>query len=135
MTTPRITLLLPMLVASMGVAVLMGCIPIPVYRPLAGGPRPEERIGKPGSKKPLRLGHSTRQNVQAILGYPSRQFGKNTDVYVYPIITFTLVMPCTESLDSAEDRFLRLDYDEAGVLRRFQVLKQSPTATENPQGT
>lgn len=129
MKTPRVPLLLPVLLASVGAAVLAGCIPVPVYKTVNGGPRPETRIGKPGSKKPLLLGRATRGDVRALLGRPTESPGGRTDLYTYPITTFAVIAACGQGFDDVQERYLRLEYDDAGILRRFKVYKDYTQAS------
>ena len=130
----RARLILPLLLAFCGAAVLAGCFPIPVYRPVGGGPRPEERIGGLGSKKQIQLGSATRQHVRSILGVPKFEHDSQTDIYVYELNTNDITM-CFGTFAQVDDRFLRLDYDSAGVLRGYKVFKSLEEARKfNWQG-
>ena len=130
----RARLILPLLLAFCGATALAGCIPIPIYRPVGGGPRPEERIGGPGSKKQIQLGSATRQDVRSILGVPKHEHDSQTDIYVYELITND-IGGCFGSFVQVDDRFLRLDYDSAGVLRGYKVFKSLDEARKfNRQG-
>ena len=110
-------LTLPALLALSGVAFLMGCIPIPVYRTPDGKPRPESYIGKPGSSKPLKVGRSTLDDVLRVLGQPSEEQRGNTIDYQYGINTI-FWFPC---FIETGYRLLRLDFDDRGILRGYHV--------------
>jgi hypothetical protein len=110
----------PLLLAIAGAAVLVGCIPIPVYRPEGGGPRPESRIGPARSDKPLRVGGATREDVVRVLGPPSPELDtRDAMIYSYGI-TSIFWFPCFRQYES---RFLRLEFDDRGNLRDYGVFK------------
>ena len=119
-------LALPIALVGAGTYALIGCIPLPGnYRPTGGGPRPEERIGRASSNKPIRVGSSNRAQVEAILGLPNE--GGSTErvaVYQYRVNTGTLIWPlCFTATQQTGYRFLRLEYGPDGTLQRFRVLK------------
>lgn len=104
----------------------VGCIPVPGgYRVAEGGPRPDARIGPPGSDKLVRVGHSTREDVVYVLG-PPRQVSRDGSVlvYEYSVVPTDLVLlvPFTV-LPQAEPRWLRLTFDATGTLRGWKVYK------------
>jgi hypothetical protein len=119
----------PLLLALSGVAFLIGCIPIPIYRTPDGKPRPESYIGKPGSSKPLKVGRSTLGDVLRVLGQPSEEQRGNTIDYHYGINTI-FWFPCWLQ---NEGRLLRLEFDDRGVLRGYKVYDSSK-APPRPQG-
>jgi hypothetical protein len=131
MRTRSTRLALPALLALSGVAVLVGCIPIPVYRRSDGRPRPESFIGPPGSSKPLQLGRSTREDVLRVLEYPSGMPVPQGDSMVYPYWLNTIYwFPCFHQEGT---RYLRLEFDDRGILRRYKVYRSSAEA--NRQAT
>jgi hypothetical protein len=108
---------LPTLLALSGVAFLIGCIPIPVYRTPDGKPRPESYVGKPGSSKPVQVGRSTLSDVVRVLGQPTEEQRGNTIDYWYSINTI-IWFPC---FIENENRVLRLSFDDRGILRSYKV--------------
>ena len=118
-----------MVAALLGIALLIGCIPVPVFRPGGGRPRPEERIGGPSSDKPLRLGRSTREDVHRLLGQPRDTPDTRTDVHAYYSTTVNWIYPlCFASVPSTSPRFVRLEYADDGVLRRYKMFKTPDAA-------
>ena len=111
--------------AAVGVAVLIGCIPVPVFRPSQGGPRPEEQIGAKSSGKPLRVGRSTRQDVDRILRAPQKTMSApDADIYAYSITTVRWIVPlCFYSYPDEDGRYIRLEYGADDVLRGYKVFK------------
>ena len=115
-----------------GVAVLIGCIPVPVFRPGGGRPRPEERIGQKSSDKPIRLGRSTREEVLALLKHQRVGVTDSSDIYQYNITTITWLVPlCFTAVPETGARYLRLDYGPDGVLRRYKVFSSLEAARAN----
>ena len=130
MPTRSTGLALPLLLAFTGVAVLVGCIPIPVYRRSDGRPRPESFIGRPGSSKPLQLGRSTREDVLRVLEHPPGAPVPQGDLIVYPYWINTIYwFPC---LHQEGTRYLRMEFDERGILRRYKVYTSPADANREP---
>jgi hypothetical protein len=118
--------------ALVGVSLLIGCIPVPVYRPTKGGPRPEERIGQLRSSKPLQLGRSTRVDVWTLLVAPQYTPDDRTEIYSYRLTTVSWLYPlCSFALPQEELRYLRLEYDDGDVLRRYKVFTTLEQAQAN----
>jgi hypothetical protein len=110
------------------IGLLAGCIPIPVFKPEAGGVRPETRIGGPGSNKPLKLGRATREEVIRVLGPPEfAPAGGASLLYRYEVVESVTVYPLCfmASPDYPRSRYLWLDFGADGTLRRFKVSKDS----------
>jgi len=107
----------PALLALSGVAVLIGCIPIPVYRTPDGKPRPESYVGNAGSSKAVQVGRSTLSDVVRVLGQPTEGQRGNTIDYWYSINTI-IWFPC---FIENENRVLRLTFDDGGILRGYKV--------------
>jgi hypothetical protein len=119
-------LALPIALVGVGTYALIGCIPLPgSYRPTEGGPRPEERIGDRSSKKPIRLGIATREQVESILGPPKPGLSNaGVAVYEYRVVTGTVIWPlCFTATRQTGERALRLQYGADGTLQRFSVQK------------
>jgi hypothetical protein len=121
-----IRLALPWAIIGAGTAVLAGCIYIPgSYQRVNanGAPRPEARIGEPGTDKPLQRGRSMRDEVVRVLGQPDETVGDGASVYEYRVNTGWLVALCGGIDPFTDSRFLRVDFDEDGRLRGYKVFK------------
>jgi hypothetical protein len=126
MSTRSRSLAPPLLIAFAGVALLIACIPIPVYRRSGGGPRPESQIGAAGSNKPLRLGRSTREDRLRHLGQPEVGAHDDGDSIVYPYGLATIFwFPCYQDY---ERHHLRVEFDERGTLRGYKAFKSMAKA-------
>jgi hypothetical protein len=122
----------PLALTTLGVTLLIGCIPIPgSYQRVDGRPRPEESLGEASSKKPLRKGTATRHAVYALLGAPSRLTAdRRAIVYDYAISTQYAVGPlCVWPTD--EWRHLRVDFDANDIVSSFKVIKSSEIRPRN----
>lgn len=126
--------LIPLGLLGIGVALLIGCIPIPgSYQPRDGGFRPEAHIGGPTSGEPIRLRRSTRDEVIRVIGTPHKATPDGrTFVYDYQVNTVTTVFPlCFMALPEYAWRYLRLDFNEAGELQRYKVYKSLTAADKD----
>lgn len=120
MAARRARITLPLLLGLAGVALLVGCVPIPVFRRDGGEKRPESHIGPAGSHKPVQLGRATRDDVVRVLGRPETDAGSaNALVYSYGINTI-FWFPCYRQFN---DRHLRLEFGDDGSLRDYKVFK------------
>jgi hypothetical protein len=121
-------------IAGAGVMLLVGCIYFPGnYKRLDGRPRPETMIGKTGSEKQLWVGSATQAEVERVLGKADAVEGNSarTWVYHYKINTGYVFNLCWMMGDGQlEERFLRLDFDQAGILQRYQVYKTEGEARQ-----
>jgi hypothetical protein len=122
-------LILPLLLLASGTYLLVGCIPLPGnYKTSDDSARPESKIGKPGSAKPVRLGETEWNDVIAALGEPDHA-DQSVMVYQYDVHTFTwFFAPCfflgDYALDKTyADRFLLLRFDEQKKLKSYRVFK------------
>jgi outer membrane protein assembly factor BamE (lipoprotein component of BamABCDE complex) len=113
-------------IAGAGIMLLVGCIYFPGnYKRLDGRPRPETMIGKTGSTKQLWVGSATRAQVEQVLGGPDAVEGTPAAawIYHYTINTGYVLSLCWSGYGQSEERFLRLDFDQAGILQRYRVYK------------
>jgi len=113
--------LLPIILASIGAACLIGCIPIPIgehrvkgtdYRPVTGD------LGQY-----LQEGRTTRDQLVAKLGQPQLSAGSGRFAgYVLGTNSGVWVMPlCFKAVPINNFYMLQLEYDDAGVLVRYDV--------------
>ena len=123
-------LFLPVSIAVTVALALVGCIYIPGnYQRIDGKPRPETLIGEEGSEKKLWVGQATRADVERVLGAPdvSPKPGAPFVVYSYRITTgYNLFLCWAMSYPNHKERFLRLDFDERGILSGYKVYKDEP---------
>ena len=118
-------LLIPTIAIFLGVLSLVGCIYIPGdFRPIDRDVRPETRIGKPGSIKPLWVGHSTREDVIRVLGIPDPRSDSRTLIYSYTISTGGYFFICGFGLPTYGQRSLHIDFDQDGRIKGYRVLKE-----------
>jgi len=114
-----------------GLIGLVGCIWIPgnYERANSPEPRPEKLIGVVGSDKPLWLGRASRQRVFDVLGKPTNESSdRRTAVYAYSINTGAIFFICGYALPTVSQRFLRVDFDEDGILQNYKVFKDEESA-------
>jgi hypothetical protein len=123
-------LFLPISIAVGVALVLVGCIYIPGnYQRIDGKPRPETLIGQEGSTKQIWVGKATRADVERVLGAPDvpARPGAPFVVYSYRITTgYNLFLCWAMSFSNEDRRFLRLDFDEQGILSGYKVYKDAP---------
>jgi hypothetical protein len=110
----------PLVLALLGVGLLIGCIPIPIYRKRE---HPDAFIGAAGSSRPVKLGRTVRVELRPLLpmlGQPDPALSQgNALVFTYSVGTVWLAPFCGVV---EGDRYLRLEFDDQGVLRRYKVL-------------
>ena len=113
----------PLTLVTVGVCLLIGCIPLPgSYQREGGGERPERKIGGPSSDKPLQLRRSMLQDVLAVLGKPTLATrDRRTLIYGYTIVVNYFDLRCFATADYDADRYLRLELTEDGRLKAFHV--------------
>ena len=127
----RRRVLRPTVLTAIGVAMLIGCIPLPgSYRPDNNKPRPEVHIGRERSDKPIRVNHATAERVILVLGEPSMRSADGRIIgYHYRVDVGHTVWPlCNNDFfnDSTyESRMLYLQFRDDGRLRRFKVVKDA----------
>ena len=114
-----------------GLIGLVGCIWIPgSFHRTDGQPRPETTIGKAGSDKPLWIGRATREKVLEVLGKPEQAIGDRSLIYHYSIETGGFFFICGFGLPTTAERFLRIDFDDQGVLRAHKVFQDLAAAQQ-----
>jgi hypothetical protein len=114
-----------------GLIGLVGCIWLPgSFQRTDGKARPETKIGQGGSDKPLWVGRATREKVEAVLGKPDQEFGGRSVIYHYSIETGGFFFICGFGLPTTAERFLRIDFDDQGVLRAYKVFQDLTAAQQ-----
>lgn len=113
---------LPLVLALVGVGLLIGCVPIPIYRKRQ---HPEAHIGSASSSKPVGVGRSTRDDLRRLQPDPELSQG---DALVYPYHVDTVwFFPCFGA--HSQGRYLRVEFDEQGILRRYKVFASRADAS------
>lgn len=116
---------LPALLLAAGLCVLSGCLFIPTPAKTIEGKDVSEEVGKRGSKSPLQVGRSTRQDVLRVLGPPQMAAANGSRAaYTWRFSSGTYVWPlCFMAYGRVNARALVLEFDRAGVLRSFYTSK------------
>src|SRR5687767_2486649 len=115
-------LAVPAVLALLGVTLLVGCIYIPTFNATVDGPDAASKIGPADSKKPLRVGRSTRRDVERVLGKPYfttsdgrlwvYSWRRRNGVYFYPL--------CFRG-GAMDDAFASvIEFNERDVVERFE---------------
>ena len=122
-------LVLPTVLAAAGTWLLIGCIHTPGFNRVVRGKDVSKKVGDRDSRRPLRLGDATRDDVLRLLGQP--QIASSTGRYfvyswgvVSRYVTYPLCLFMTERL--VGERSLVLRFDESGVLRKYELLTAEP---------
>ena len=124
--------LLPAALAAAGAWLLVGCVYIPMFGRVSHGTDVSTKVGDERSRRPLRPGRATREDVVRILGEPwfisssRREFAYGwgvTDGYL-----FNALCP-PESQTFRASRSLVLRFDERGVLQTYRLFKGPPPVT------
>jgi hypothetical protein len=121
---------LPVALSLLGAWLLVGCFYVPGSETPIAGPNPNKLIGKAKSDKPLRPGFVDRSRVREQLGHPDRiSTDGRAEAYVFKMRSGSVVAPlCFSSHPASRYIVVRLDYDEGGVLRRFEFERGEPSA-------
>ena len=130
--------LLPALLIVLGVCLLQGCLFIPTFDKLKSGKDVSKAVGDANSRKRLRVGVSTLDDVIAVLGPPHYATPDRSEVaYVWTVTNGIWVWPfCFTAYPQEGKRALVLDFDR-GLLRSYRVEKMNgnwytPTVTWFP---
>jgi hypothetical protein len=120
---PPLRLALPAVLIALGVAALSGCLFIPTGEKVVTGRDVSTDVGDAKSKKSVRIGTATRQDVARVLGepeYATPSFDRvlytwriRNGVWFYPL--------CFSSSPNYRARLIELRFDAAGVLRGFEL--------------
>jgi hypothetical protein len=133
----RLGLLLPLVLASIGVGLLVGCIYIPTFGAAVSGRNVAKQVGDARSRKPVRVGTSTRDDVLRLLGAPQASKADGTGVaYMWSVRNGVAVWPlCFQAESIIGYRTLVLRFDEAGRMKSYEVLKSDTPVVLNLGGT
>ena len=115
----------PILCATIGIFLLIGCIPIPLPEKVVQGKDFRAQLKPPAANRLLSRGRSTRREIEMVLGSPTyrdrtgRQMcyylETRAGAYVYPL--------CFNATEMDRIYVLQLEYDDAGVLKSWNLLQ------------
>ena len=119
-------LVTPAMLLVVGLWLLQGCLFIPTFNKVdSGGHNAAADVGEADSKKPLRVGTATIDDVSRILGRPTfvnpdgsavaYRWGVTNGIWIWPL--------CFQAYAQEGKRMLVVEFDHAGVLRSFHVEK------------
>jgi hypothetical protein len=108
---------------ALGVAALSGCLFIPTGEKVVSGNDVAADVGDAKSKKPVRVGSATREDVVRALGEPEyASESRDRVLYTWRIHNGVWFYPlCFASDPNFAVRMIELRFDDAGVLRGFRL--------------
>ena len=116
--------LLPLALIFAGVALLSGCIYVPIPERTVYGTNVGARVGPANSSKPVRIGRISRNDVLRVLGEPAQMSPNGRELtYTWGVQTGVWVWPLCGHPQGA-GREITLKFDDAGVLRDTEVPKE-----------
>ena len=115
----------PVLLIIFGLWLLHGCIYIPTFGTKVSGENAAKQVGDAKSRRPLRVGHATRDDVLKLLGEPYVASADGSAMaYGWTVRNGIAFWPlCFYANSVLGERTLVLRFDERGVLRHYEVLK------------
>ena len=118
-------LVLPACLAAVGVWLLAGCIYIPTFGTVTAGKNVAGKVGDEASRKPLRVGHATREDVIALLGHPHvTKSDRSAVAYTWNVRNAFVVWPlCFQGYPLNGRRSLVLRFGPDDRLAGYEVLK------------
>ena len=121
-------LLLPITLIVIGTLLLGGCFFIPTFNSPVNGPPPIEKVGQAKSRKPVRVGATSREQVLTILGPPAAQTSDGRVLaYTWEVLRGIWVWPLCFMIEQRPGaRTLVLRFDDGGVLQSYEVLADAP---------
>lgn len=122
-----VRLALPLVLAGVGVSLLAGCVFIPTFDKTIRGKNVSKYVGSAKQDRPIRLHAATRDDVMRVLGEPRYASPDRTRIaYEWEVLNGYWVWPlCFAGYRQEGRRALLLTFDEAGVLRTSEVLKNN----------
>jgi hypothetical protein len=127
MTTTRRTKLRkclpPVLLAAFGLWLLAGCVYLPTFNSRVSGTDVSGEVGKPDSKRPLRINDARREDVLRVLGPPWAESEDGRQVaYTWVVRNGVWVWPlCFQGYPQLETRTLTLTFDDNDVLASYEL--------------
>lgn len=121
--TPSLRVALPVVLIALGVAALSGCLFIPTGDKLVSGRDVADDVGDAKSKRPVRVGTATRDDVIRVLGQPEYATeSRDRVLYTWRVHNGVWFYPlCFKADPNFGMRLIELSFDDAGVLRGFQL--------------
>ena len=118
-------MLLPIALLALGVWLLVGCIYLPMFNRTTHGKNHATKVGPADSRKPVRVGQTTRDQVLKLLGMPYVQASDGSALaYTWTIQHGVAVWPLCFTANSVKGyRTLVLRFDAEGRLSSYNVLK------------
>jgi hypothetical protein len=114
-------LVLPFVLVVAGAFLLIGCIYIPTFNKVVRGVDASKEVGDAKSRKPLRIGHATRADVERVLGPPQYASADGSEVgYTWVIQRGVWLSVCfgSEKVTGMRGVVLKFDGD---VLQGFHA--------------
>jgi hypothetical protein len=128
---------IPAALVGVGIVLLSSCIPLPIETDqwLSSGPWPRihKQVGSAKGDKPVRVGVSSRPQVESHFGLPHYQTADGRAVvYKCPVATWQSFFPlCFMSTGmNSEDRFLLLRFGADGRVEGYEVFKSLDKLTD-----
>jgi len=116
---------LPIVLVTAGACLLVGCIYIPTFNKVVSGVDASKKIGDATSRKPLRVGRSTRADVERVLGPPRYVSADGSAVaYTWAVQSGVWLTVCFGSMEMTSMRGVLLKFD-GDVLRGYYVEKDA----------
>lgn len=120
----HLRLILPITLIVIGTLMLGGCFFVPTFNAPVNGPPPVEKVGDAKSRKPIRVGTASREEVLNVLGPPNaRTDDGRVMAYTWAVRRGYWVWPlCFMADPRYGGRTLVLRFDTDGVLDSYEVL-------------
>jgi hypothetical protein len=131
--TQRRRLVRPVALLALGIWLLQGCLFIPTFNAVKEGENLSKKLGDAASRRPIRIGVTTRDQVVAILGPPPFVRPDGTAAaYDWTVTNGIWVWPlCFTAYAQEGKRALVLGFDESGVVRSYRVEKRDGNVMYN----
>jgi hypothetical protein len=120
---PPLRVAVPAVLIALGVAALSGCLFIPTGEKVVSGRDATADVGDAKSKKSVRVGRATRADVVRVLGEPEYATeSRDRVLYTWRVRNGVWFYPlCFKSDPNFGTRLIELRFDNAGVLRGFEL--------------
>jgi hypothetical protein len=119
----------PLLLLLIGLWLLAGCFYLPLPEHVTGHHQPDFRnaVGNAASKRPLRTGVTTRQQVIALLGEPPFATADGRSIaYLLHTTSSAWIFPLCFTATTAHEReyAVRLDFNDHDMLAGWQMVHE-----------